>query len=327
MLKIFCFITGDDYSLVKQDTPASKRKISILGSMVLIPVTIWFLIGYSVSHTFLKASAPMSFGMGFFASLVIFILERGILAAGSGKSLAFFRISLGVLIAFLGALFFDEILFKEDIDQQFFLEQKTLISQAKKLTTADMSHEIELARRRADVAYREWMNAIEETKRESDGSGGSGIRGISEITKLKITFSSKLEQDYLTAKARFDELMSLLEVKLNKAEDDIKNNTSGNSILLRIKLLFGLVMSDGLVMTFYLAITAFLFFLEFIVIVMKYSMEETSYEHRIKAQEAVAKKRLSVLLERDEQVYDPYATSPEVIRAKQLLTNASVTLF
>jgi len=43
MLKFYSFILGEDYALLKADTPESRKKVSALATVIFIPVIIWFI--------------------------------------------------------------------------------------------------------------------------------------------------------------------------------------------------------------------------------------------------------------------------------------------
>jgi hypothetical protein len=55
MLKIACFLTGDNFQLVSIDTPASKKKITAMALAMILPITIWlsssFLLAFEVIKT------------------------------------------------------------------------------------------------------------------------------------------------------------------------------------------------------------------------------------------------------------------------------------
>lgn len=327
MLRLFCLITGDNYQAIKIDTLASKRKVSVLASMVLIPVSIWFFIGFSLAHSMFELEMRGSLAVGLFVAAVIFVIERGIIIVNSGWGISIFRCVLGLLIAFIGAIFLDEMMFKADIDREFHTYKQKLIASQKEAIKGENAKGLEDARNETEVAYRAWMEALDEARRESDGSGGSGVRGISEITKLKIAFSERLERDYQEAKARYDERRITLEDKFREAEKQIDENVSEKSILLRIKLLFGLVISDSFVRLFYCAVTLFLVALEFIVIIVKNAMKETSYEYRMRMQEVIARSRLDRFTKDDPILLNPYDNAPPVKKARQMIVQIQPGLF
>ena len=54
MLKTACFFTGDNYTLVAVDTPASKKKIVAMALAMMVPVLIWVFNGFMLSFQVLN---------------------------------------------------------------------------------------------------------------------------------------------------------------------------------------------------------------------------------------------------------------------------------
>lgn len=118
MLRFCCFITGDDYQMVKHETPASKKKIASLVSAMFIPVAMWIINVVLVVQQVLQGTLISAILAGIIAGLLIFFIERNIIMSNGSKAIMTFRVLLGLIIALLGSLAFDEIIFKNDIDQQ-----------------------------------------------------------------------------------------------------------------------------------------------------------------------------------------------------------------
>lgn len=327
MLKLFCLITGDDYNLVSVETPASKKKISALATVLLIPVTTWFVIGFAIGKTILKLPTLNSFCIGICTASIIFIVERVIVMSGTNRWLVGLRIFMGLLIAILGSVFIDEVIFEKDIEQQVFIDRQELIESARGRVSAQYDAAIVNAKARTADTYQQWFQALEDAKQESDGSGGSGIRGIHSIAKLKLDISRQLEENYVTAKSELSQLETKLEADLAATESSMIQNISGNSMLFRIKSLFKLVLSDNWIMAIYSLFTILLFIIEFIVIIMKYSLVETNYEIRVAAMETVGRRRLTAITDRDLRCFDPTESTEPVLKAERTLERANPTLF
>ncbi len=76
MIKIACFLTGDQFSLVSVDTPESRKKIIALAMDMMVPVVIWFLIGYMLTHVVLQNSLLLGILAGITCATMIFIIEK-----------------------------------------------------------------------------------------------------------------------------------------------------------------------------------------------------------------------------------------------------------
>ena len=56
MLKLFCLITGDNYQMVMNETPNSRKKVSVMATVLFIPVILWFINGYFLVDEILEGS-------------------------------------------------------------------------------------------------------------------------------------------------------------------------------------------------------------------------------------------------------------------------------
>lgn len=327
MLKLFCALTGDEYKLVIAETPASRKKIAVLGSVMLIPVMIWILIGSSIAYSMFEAGVGASVIAGIIAGSIILILERAIVMSGHNKWITGFRIVIGFIIASLGAIFIDEFFFEKDIEQQQYNERSILINAGRVKTDSVFKPKVEALQRTLSNTRQSWMKTVEEARKEADGTGGSGNKGVSKITELKLEQAQVLKNELDKLEADVQALNVAWNQQIEVTESKIETNLHGKSILARIKSLFSLVLSDVVAFVTYAFFTFFLFSLEFIVIIMKHSLPETNYERRINAIEQVGKRRLDRLIENRERSFDPGDNTEEVRRLDLELGKQIPTLF
>ena len=129
MLKLSCAITGDDFQMVSKDTPISKKKICLMAMCLFVPVLLWFLNGYLLVTHVLAGSVGIGLLTGFVTALLILIIERSVIMSQGGGWIAGFRLTLGVLIAILGSISLDEVIFKSDIDHQVFKNRNAFVQE------------------------------------------------------------------------------------------------------------------------------------------------------------------------------------------------------
>ncbi|MFV0391218.1 MAG: DUF4407 domain-containing protein [Paludibacteraceae bacterium] len=116
---ISCFLTGWNYSILKNCTEASKKQLKKYSSALLILIFLWAFIGYSFAIRYIHAST-----WGAVATAVIFVvvvvqIERQIiLTVGANRFLALFRIIIAFIMAFIGSAILDQIIFKDDIEKK-----------------------------------------------------------------------------------------------------------------------------------------------------------------------------------------------------------------
>lgn len=323
MLKLFCNILGEDYNILKNDLPSSKNKIITLGTVLFIPVFLWLLQGFGLVHIILDKPAWMGIIIGLLFTLIIFIIERAIVSSPSNWKIGIFRVLLGLLIAILGAVVMDEIFFHEDINNHMSTYVKNDLNE--KYKKIDQLHEVELQSLQNEVnqKFETWNNALAEVKAEADGTGGSGIRGVSKITEVKMQLMHQQENDYKDALER----VSLLKEQIKKEKEEVElKYTAGfneNGILTRLKVMFSFIKSDTLVLITYLFFTFIFIIMEFMVIILKWTYGKTHYDEKIMAMESMGTTRSRMMKERHNSMFRPEKHSSEYLKAERLIKNTS----
>lgn len=304
MLRFCCFITGDDYQMVKNETPVSKKKIISLVSALFIPVSMWTINIVLVVQQVLQGTLLSAFLSGIIAGLLIFFIERNIIMSNGRRAIMVFRILLGLIIALLGSLAFDEIIFKNDIDQQLSENKSELKNSAKEEIRLKF---VPLIMQQKDLVakkYNVWLNSLNDAKKESDGSGGSGMKGVHAITQLKMAIAKNNEGEHLSAKKDLAQLETQCQLEQKNSDVFIEKSFNQNAMLYRIKGLFELVSKNSWMMLVYVLVTAFLFMLEFIVVLLKIYLPKTNYEKKINLIEEIGESRMARIKQHDEQYYD-----------------------
>lgn len=305
MLRFCCFITGDDYQMVKNETPVSKKKIVSLVSALFIPVSTWVINIVLVVLQILQGTLIEAILTGTIAGLLIFFIERNIIMSNGSKAIMTFRILLGLIIALLGSLAFDEIIFKNDIDQQLTKNKDELINQDQE--TIRMRYAIIITQHSDLVSkkYNVWLNSLNDVKEEANGEpSGTGRYGEGSVARLKMRIAKINEDDYKKTKSELMALESKRDTEIKYVVPQVEKSFKENAMLHRIQGLFELIKRDTWMMLVYGLVTAFLFMLEFIVVLLKMYLPTTNYERKIKLIEEIGEKRMERIKQHDEQYYD-----------------------
>lgn len=320
MLKLFCNITGDDYQMLVNDTPESRKKVSGLASIVFVPVIIWFAIGFLLANQILGLSLISGILVATVLGLLIFLIERNIILADGSRTIKRFRVILGIFIALLGAVFLDEIIFHNDIEIQ--LQKMGEEDQNVQLGLLDQEFAplMDAAADETETRFQIWQNAQNEAMREADGSGGSGRKGVDAITKIKMETAEKYRVEYEKVKAEQESL----EQQIQEQKENIRQrsiNVSEAGMLTRIKALFKMVFSDWAMGIIYFLLTGFLFSMEFLVVIMKNSWKKTNYERRLELIEEIGRKRMEMIRNHDASHFEPARLSKNYQNIKNNLEN------
>ena len=117
-LQFGCFLTGYSYDLVMSCSEASKKSVKKYTSALLIIMILWFLIGFLFSEEYLKLPIWGATISGIILTIIIIQIERQIILGSKNKWSTSFRVLLGFVMAVLGSVIVDQIIFKEDIEKQ-----------------------------------------------------------------------------------------------------------------------------------------------------------------------------------------------------------------
>jgi len=304
MLKHCCFITGDDYQMVKKETPASKKKIASLVSALFIPVAMWTINIILVVLLILESSLTVAIISGLVAGMLIFSIERNIIMSNGSKAIMGFRILLGLIIALLGSIAFDEIIFKNDIDQKLATINIDQIEAAKEEVRDRYKPIIENQQASVSQKFAIWQKSEEDVAREAEGNSRSGLRGVGAITDEKRRIAEANRKEYETSKNDLKQHNQERDAAVMDAGSQIESSINQNVMLLRIKALFELVFEDPWMLVVYCLVTLFLFFLEFVVVLLKIYLPKTNYEKKVQLIEQIGQKRMERMRKYDEQYFD-----------------------
>lgn len=116
-LKIGCFLTGYNYQIVSRSSEITAKTVKRYTSAMLIVMILWAFIGYSFTERYLDGGIIGSIVGGLLFVIIIIQVERQIiLAVHKNNWLYFFRGTLALIMALIGSLIIDQIIFKQDIE-------------------------------------------------------------------------------------------------------------------------------------------------------------------------------------------------------------------
>ncbi len=327
MLKYYSLIIGENPEYTKTFQPASKRKIALYANCMMVPVILWFINTFLLVSHVLEGSMFSAIVAATIAGFIIFLIERAIIMSNGSKPIFRFRILLGFIIASLGSISMDEVIFKHDIDNQVTVYRQYEINNALKRVEEDFT--LKIANQQAIVAQKttEWNQALKDAKSEADGTGGSGRKGVDGITKIKMSIASKLESDYNAENVKLSALQSNLESERNNAKLKAESDFNGNALLIRIRAMFDLIAQDKFMMGVYILFTFFLFCLEFLVVLIKAGSKNSIDEDLEKAREALLRAKTQKTLDRSELFYKPENFVTSVQQANAMMKQNSLTIF
>lgn len=307
MLKIACFLTGDNFKMVSQDTPYSKKKVIVLALSMLIPVIIWIINGFLLSHEIMQTPVAVAWISALVCGIMVFLIEKLVIMGKGNGFIGITRVLIGVIVAVLGSIAIDEVIFKDDIDtsvKKLKEDYKNEIKDQSVLAFDNLNdfQNIEQQIIRAQTVY---DSAMASAVSETDGSRGTGKFGVGRVAKFKLGQAKirKGELDELIVKKQ--DLLLVKDSVVNNAAIQAESNFKENGLLIRIKALFTLVTSDVWMAVIYFLFFALMVFFEMLVVILKRGMDKSNYELKLEMIEEIGRKRLEFMKGTTSPLLDP----------------------
>lgn len=328
MLKFYSIIIGENPDYTSTFQPSSKRKVVLYANCLMVPVFLWFINGYLLVSKVLEGDFFSAIVTAFIAAFIIFLIERAILMSNGSRPIFWFRIFLGLVVASLGSISLDEVIFKHDIDTQMAEYKQAKVDSAVHKVERDYQNRIDLQRSVVAEKYSDWQNRLDDANSEmKGGSNGSGYRGKGEIANENIRMASILQTDYNSENNKLSFLSSGVDKAKVDATAKAEADFIGNALLVRIKAMFDLIAKDKFMLGVYTLLTLFLFCLEFLVVVIKIGSKNSIDEDLEKAREVLLRAKTKKTLARSEIFFAPEESVLAVQHANAVMQRKPTSVF
>jgi hypothetical protein len=269
MLRFFCWLLGKDYNLVSLYRQSSKEKIILFGSILLIPVILWGINGYLMSKEIFGLGLYGSLGTSFTLSLLIYLIERSIILSTTNKLITRLRILIGSIVAILGSLTMDEVIFKNDIDNMMqTYKVEGVDSEVKKIDDFYQNKRDSISRI-ANQKFQIKEKARVDLQKELEGQANSGMGGDGPLAKIKRQLFDDAQKDYDDERQKLTNLQDSYNDERKYAKVDTREKFNDKGLLIRMKAMFRLIMSDWVSFCVFILYFTLVFIMEILVIVMK----------------------------------------------------------
>ncbi len=327
MNKFYSILIGENPEYTKTFQPASKRKIVLYATCLLVPVILWFINTYLLVRHVLEGSLLTAILAAFIAGLIIFLIERAILMSNGSKSIFWFRIVFGFIIASLGSISMDEVIFKHDIDNQVEIYRQAEIDNAASRAQKDFSTQIANQETNVIIKRNEWNQALADAIGEADGTSGSRQKQVGRIALLKLDVAAKMEAAYDVESKKLELMVNNLDIAKTNAKIQAGSVFNGNALLIRIRAMFDLIANDSIMLVVYILFTLFFFGLEFLVVLIKIGTKNSIDEDLEKARELLLRAKTKNAIERSELFIQPEHYVHSVQSANDLVKRNVSSIF
>lgn len=327
MLRLYSLIIGENPKYVATFQPSSKRKVALYANCILVPVILWFINGYLLVSQVLGGNIWSALLTATIIALIIFIIERAVVMSNGNKWIAVFRITLGLIVALIGSICLDEVVFNNDIDNQVSLYKQAYINDAIKNVEVKYQSSIALQQQIVNQKSNEWTKSLIDAKGEADGTSGSRVPNVGAITVLKMNIAAAQEQDYLTEKCKLNLLKNNLEKERTTAIITAEKNFKRNALLNRIRAISELLGKDTFMLIAYVLFTAFLFLIEFLVVIIKICGKNSIDEDLENAREKLIRLKTQKTLDKGLLIYDPVQSLMSMKKANNVVLDMPSSIF
>lgn len=318
MLKKACLLTGENYALLASDTPASKKKVVAMALAMMVPTLIWIFNGFMLSYQVVQAGLDWSILTAVICGMIIFMIEKLIIMANGNGWLTLFRICIGLIVALLGSIAVDEVVFEDDIDISVAQLREKEIATAKVNEEKNFNalNEVTQLNSEISIAQKSFDSAEALAVAEADGSKGTGNKGVGRVADYKDQKARQRKQDLNNLLIKKNTLFAVKDSFIYAAGQRAENSFKEHALLTRIKALFKLVARDEFMLTTYLLFTLLMFFFEFLVVIMKLTWNKTNYERKVEMIEEIGKRKMEFLIRKDTPLSDPGHFLPQLEQAR-----------
>lgn len=307
-IRFGCFLTGYNYGIVRNSSEVAAKAVKRYTSAMLIVCIIWSFIGYTFTKRYLHGGTWGSIAGAVVLVIIIIQIERQIiLSINPTKWLYASRGIIAAMMAIIGAIIIDQIIFKEDIE----LEKITYIEERVKKALPPKTEEL-----RAQIAALDTLLTAKETERLqliADVEKNPTITSVSSQTTPTVVRQTVTDSTgRSTSTDRVKNVVSISRTQLANPKQamisplentiaDLRGQREGKEkrllnirpqleadisskvgFLDELEVMYKLITRSNVALTVWLIWFFFLFGLEMLVLLSKANEKENDYERTVK---------------------------------------------
>ncbi|RQO65173.1 DUF4407 domain-containing protein [Pedobacter sp. KBW06] len=320
-MKFSCFLTGYNFYILSNCSEVSTRKVKKYTAALLIVSTVWAFVGYCFCDRYMKLGPTGSIFGAIISVLIIIQIERQILLADRTNSwLKATRIGLAILMAIIGSLIIDQIIFKDDIDKakiksnqeqvEALLPARTkqITEQITQLNASIAIKELERKELLDDISRNPNQQIVETsssqvpvTKITTDSSKTTTTSTALKTTisrSIKVVPNPKINQ----LQPIDDQLKVLADQKMIKETMQLglktlleKEVDSKVGFLDELQIMFNILSESFIAAIVYVIWLLFLLLLELLILIGKSNEDDSDYDKTIQKQMAIHFRKIELL--------------------------------
>jgi len=316
-----CFLTGYNYGIVKGSSEIASKAVKRYTAALIIVGILWSFIGYTFTQRYLHGGLWGSLAGALVFVVIILQIERQIiLSMTPSRWLYISRGIIAMMMAIIGAVIIDQIIFKEDIDLEkiTFIEARVkkalppkteeLRYQIAALDTAIQKKELErqslveaVAANPTITVYSTQAGIDTKIKQTLDPVSGQ-ILTSTDKKSIPISVKSNVANPKIGMIAPMEQI--IYDLRLQRAEKERalldvrpvleKEISSKVGFLDELEVMYSLITRSNVALSVWLIWFFFLLGLEMLVLISKTNEKENDYERTVKHHMDLQMRKLEV---------------------------------
>lgn len=309
-----CFLIGWNKNILKECGEASQRQFRKLLSAICIMMVLWGTIGYCFADRYINIeSCVLKVCVSLAFMFIVLCVERVIiLTVGKARVMSTMRVMLALCMAFLGACIFDQIIFRNDIQQEIQEQREDLIKETivkrmsifesderrinrekDSLNKVNVPLGEELAKhptiKSVNVSTTEQIVGVDE-----NGNPKKGRSQTTQVVNVPNPLAEQLKANNEQIQIYIDQLEQLRQDKkdiADKVTKEIKSRSLG--FIEELEATLAVVSNSWVSLVFYVILFLFLTFLELFVLTIKMGDNKCDYDLIVEHQLSLKKTLIS----------------------------------
>jgi hypothetical protein len=276
----FLLLLGESRSDVESLHRSSISRLKAYAIAMHIPLFIWVGTGFLVAARIFQLSADAAVGVAMCAGLLVYLVERVVLATPKGWIITVLRLLLGLLMAVVGSAMVDLVLFDREIAIKLQREAEHQLEAQQQMLLHTQAERVEEARTL-------WLSSKAAANCEANGTCGSGIRSTGPIYRELVAQAEIARADYLQAAAKLESLEKSTQKELQTLREH-GVETSKIGVLARLEALHDYILNTKIAGLVWLVFCSLIVLMELMVVFVKIVFPATADDLICEINEAVS---------------------------------------
>ena len=299
LTNIGCFLIGWNKNILSECGEASHRQYRKLLSAICIMMVLWGTIGYCFADRYINIeSCALKLCVSLAFMFIVLCVERVIiLTVGRARLMSFMRVLLALCMAILGSCIFDQIIFRNDIQQTIQDNREDVISKTikKRMSVFEsderrITHEMDSLNKATitlgeELMRRPTIKSVNVSTQEQvvgvDENGNPKKVKIknSDIVNIPNPLAEQLKSNNSQIEIYQNQLEQLRQDKKDiaqKVTEEVSSRPLG--FIEELEATLAVVSNSWISLAFYVILFCFLTFLELFVLTIKMGENKCDYE-------------------------------------------------